>query len=280
MMLVVGAPMTATIAAGALHAFMDRAMASRLGSGSISALAYAEKLNNVFCTVFLIPLTLVALPYLSAAVGRSEFVEVFLTNVRVALLLFIPVAVFAGALSLPLVDIALRRGSFGQHDASRVSAAFAAYMIGIPFYAVAGLTGRAFVATGKTWILAVAAPFALLVKFGLNTLFLPRFDIAGAALATSCGYVIFSVITLLLLLKRTELRSLSRELRSFLVMIVAAVAGWLVMRPVAAHYTASLTLFRRAAIVSVAAMIFGIVYCALVGSHALLVRRFANVKKR
>lgn len=278
-MLLVGAPMTATIAAGVLHAFIDRAMVSRLGSGSISTLAYAEKLNNVFSAVLLIPLTVVALPYLSAAVGRPELVQVFLTNVRVALLLFIPVAVFAGALALPLVDVTLRRGSFGQYEASRVSAAFAAYMIGIPFYAVAGLVGRAFIASGRTWILAMAAPFALLVKFGLNTIFLPRFGVAGAALATSCVYVIFSFVTLLLFLKRAELHKLGREARPVVVMIAASAAGWLAVRPVAAQYAASPPLFRRAAIVAVAAAAFGAVYCALVGLHAYVQRRFTNVER-
>ena len=279
MMLVVGAPMTVTIAAGALHAFIDRATVSRLALGSISVLAYAEKLNNVFVAVFLVPLTLVALPHLAAAVDRSEFVEVFLTNVRVAMLVFVPVAVCAGALSLPLVDIALRRGSFSQHDATRVSAAFAAYMLGIPFYAVAVLTGRAFVASGKTWILAVVAPFALLLKFGLNSLLLPRFDIVGAPLATSFGYVIFSGVTLALLLKRAELRKLSRELRWCLVVVASAASGWMLMRPVAANYVPSFTFFRRAAIVGVAGMTFTAVYCALVSSYGYLLRRFARSER-
>jgi putative peptidoglycan lipid II flippase len=278
MMIVIGAPMTVTIAAGTLHTFLDRAMTSRLGSGSISALAYAEKLNNVLCTVFLLPLTFVALPYLSAAGERSELVEVFLTNVRAALLLFIPVAVFAGAVSLPLVDVALRRGSFGPHDALRVSSAFGAYMIGIPFYAVAGLTGRAFVATGKTWILALLAPVALLVKYLLNTLLLPRFDVAGAAMATSGVYVIFSIVTLLLLLKWQELRGLRRDIPSFLVMGVASVAGWLAVRPLTTRYDISLTFFRRAAVVGAAAMIFAFVYGALVGSHAFLARRWMSIE--
>ncbi|MBV8546757.1 MAG: hypothetical protein JO088_18610, partial [Acidobacteria bacterium] len=78
LMVVVGAPMTVTIATGSLHAFIDRAMSSRLGAGSISTLAYAEKLNNVICMVFLVPITFVALPYLSAAVGRPDFVKVYL----------------------------------------------------------------------------------------------------------------------------------------------------------------------------------------------------------
>jgi putative peptidoglycan lipid II flippase len=270
MMIVVGAPMTVTIATGALHAFIDRAMSSRLGPGSVSTLAYAEKLNNVICLVFLVPLTFVALPYLSAAVARPEFVKVYLANVRAALLVFIPAAVFAGGLSVPLVDIALRRGGFGPHDVARVAAAFSAYMVGLPLYAVAGLTGRAFVAAGKTWFLAVAAPAALLLKFGLNLLLMKRYDVAGAALATSIGYIVFSLVTLAALLSAAELRSLARELPHIAAGIVAAVVALFAARIPMAAYATSLSLLQRVLIAGAAAAAFAAVYGGLVGGYYYL----------
>lgn len=266
-MLVVGAPMTVTIAAGALHSFLDRAMSSRLGPGSISTLAYAEKLNNVICTVFLLPLTFVALPYLSAAVRRQDFVRVYVANVRAALLLFIPAAVFAGGLAVPLVDVALRRGDFGPNDVIRVAAAFAAYMIGVPLYAVANLTGRAFVASGRTWILAVLGPIALGLKFVLNTVLMARYGVTGAALATSIGYTIFSVITLVALLSAKELRAFTTEIPAMLVAGAAAGAALFAARLPISAYSPAFSLMRRGAIVTEAAVAFAAVYAVVVGGY-------------
>jgi len=270
LMVVVSAPMTVTVASGSLHAFIDRAMSSRLGAGSISTLAYAEKLNNVICVVFLVPITFVALPYLSAAVERPEFIKVYLTNVRAALLLFIPAAVFAGSLSVPLVDVALRRGGFSPHDVARVAAAFSAYMIGLPFFAVAGLTGRAFVASGKTWFLALAAPAALLLKFGLNVLLMKHYDVTGAALATSIGYIVFSVVTFVALLTLRELRSLGRELPHVLFGTAVAVAAYFVARLPMAAYAMPLSLMKRILIVGESAAAFAAVYGGLVGGYYYL----------
>ena len=273
LMVVIGLPMTVTIATGSLHAFIDRAMSSRLGPGSISTLAYAEKLNNVICLVFLVPITFVALPYLSEAVARPEFVKVYLANVRAALLVFIPAAVFAGGLSVPLVDVALRRGGFNPHDVARVAAAFSGYMVGLPFFAVAGLTGRAFVAAGKTWFLALAAPAALVLKFGLNVVLMKRYDVAGAALATSAGYIVFSLVTLAALLSVQELRSLGREMPHLIFGTAAAVAAYFVARLPMAAYAMPLSLVRRIVIVSGSAAAFAAVYGVLVGGYYYLMLR-------
>jgi putative peptidoglycan lipid II flippase len=269
---VIGAPMTVTIAAGSLYAFIDRGMASRLGSGSIATLAYGEKLNSVLVAVFLIPLTLVALPSLSATVSRSEFLDIYVANLRTALLVFIPLAVLAGAMSIQLVDTGFRRGSFGPQDVTRVAGVFSAYMVGIPFYAVAGLTGRAFVATGRTWILAVLSPAALLTKWLLNLWLMPRYDVAGAALATSVGYIVFACVTFVLILERSELRRVLRELPFVGTQLVGAAAGWGASRPLIASYASSLSLAQRAAVLTEAAVLFAAVYCAVIGAHMLFFR--------
>lgn len=261
----VGAPMTVTIAAGSLHAFIDRSMVSHLAEGSISILTYAERLNNVLCSVFLIPLTFVALPYLSSAAHRSDFLTVYRSNIRAALLVFIPIAVFAGGLSFELVDVALRRGSFAQEDAAQVGAVFSAYMIGIPFYAVAALTGRAFVASGRTWILAALAPLALLLKLFLNTWLIASHGISGAALSTSIGYIALSLITALALVSGSGLRSVAREIPTALMAAVMAAVAFLAADYVRAQYSTALSFVDRAVIVVKAGTVFALVYSVGVG---------------
>jgi putative peptidoglycan lipid II flippase len=272
MLVAVGAPMTVTIAAGSLHAFIDRSMVSHLAAGSISILTYAERLNNVLCSVFLIPLTFVALPYLSSATERTDFLRVYRSNIRAALVVFNPIAVFAGGLSFELVDVALRRGSFSQADAARVGTVFSAYMIGIPFYAAAALTGRAFVASGKTWILAVLAPLALLLKLFLNTWLIGRYDIAGAALSTSIGYIVLSIVTLLALVSGKGLRTMAREVPTALTAILAASVAFVAADQIRAHYTVSATLLSRAVVVIESALVFALVYGAGIALALALAR--------
>lgn len=272
-LLVVGTPMTVTIAAGTLHSFIDRSMLSQLGVGNISILTYAERLNGILCTVFLIPITFVALPHFSSSANRPEFGTVYFANVRAALLLFIPVAVFAGGLSFELVDVSLRRGSFAEADVTRVGAAFSAYMIGIPFYAVATLTGRAFIALGKTWILAILAPLALLLKLLLNTLLIGRYDVTGAALSTSLGYIVFSFVTLMLLVHGAGLRGLTREIPTVAVAWAAAAAAFLVADYALTQYSPDTSVLTRAAIVGEAAILFSMIYGGILVMYFFARRR-------
>jgi putative peptidoglycan lipid II flippase len=267
MLLAVGVPMAVTIAAGSLHALIDRSMVSHLGPGSISSLTYAERLNNVLCAVFLIPITFVALPHLSLAAQGREFGAVYLANLRATLLLFIPLAVVAGGFSFELVDVALRRGSFTEEDVAHVGAAFSAYMIGIPFYAVAALTGRAFVALRRTWMLAALAPLALILKVILNAWLIARYNVTGAALSTSFGYAVFSSATLVALVYVARFRGVAREIPTVLIALLAAATAFLVSDYVAPQYSTALSLGRRTVIVAQAATVFTLVYSAIVALY-------------
>src|SRR6266487_1692564 len=116
--------------------FVDRAMASSLGPGSIASLSYADKVVKIPETVIMGALPVVLFPYLSQSALVGDFrdlgtVSTFGLNLMVIAL--VPVSVFCVTLSGPLVEILFQRGSFDQAATQLTAGALSGYALGLTF---------------------------------------------------------------------------------------------------------------------------------------------------
>ena len=207
----IGVPMIIAISLSGLIPMIDRVFASNLGQGQISALSYAEKLSASINAVLLAPFVTVMLPYLSDVKNSDDFYRMFFYLLRTSFFIFIPIAVFTGVFAVPIVDILFRRGAFTANDSAMVGNALRYIMVGLVSLVATNIIGRAFVVKGNTWILACLSPVALGLKFLLNLLLVPRMGLAGITAATSLGHIVFSIITTLLLLGRSNFVWFRRE---------------------------------------------------------------------
>lgn len=173
-----------------LALFADTLIASFLPAGALSALYYADRINQLPIGVVGIAVGVVLLPEMSKRLASGDdkgAVDAQSRAIQLALLLAIPS--FAAALTVPdlIMQALFERGAFTAGDAQAAGATLAAYAIGLlPFVLVRSFTAP-FFARGDTATPVMAALFAAAVNIALKFALMHHFAQVGLALATSAG---------------------------------------------------------------------------------------------
>ena len=173
-----------------LALFADTLIASYLPTGALSALYYADRINQLPIGVVGIAVGTVLLPEMSRRLAAGDdkgAASAQARGIQLALLLTIPCAV--GAIVIP--DLIMRalfaRGAFTVADAAAAGATLAAYSIGLlPFVLLRSFTAP-FYARGDTATPVKAALLAAFINILLKVLLMGHLAQVGLALATSVG---------------------------------------------------------------------------------------------
>jgi putative peptidoglycan lipid II flippase len=222
--------------------FADTIIATFLPAGALSALYYADRLNQLPIGVIGIAIGTVLLPEMSRRISAGDNAGALEQQRRAfdyTLLFAVPFV--AAFLAVP--DVITRamfaRGAFTKGDAAAAGATLAAYAIGlIPFVLIRSAVAT-FYARKNTATPVKASLTGLAVNMGLKLLLMGSLAQVGLALATACG----AWVNLLLVLGfavRAGYLEFSPVLRQSLMrfaMIGVALAAvlWFVAKIAAAH---------------------------------------------
>jgi putative peptidoglycan lipid II flippase len=173
-----------------LALFADTLIASFLPAGALSALYYADRINQLPIGVVGIAVGTVLLPEMSrrlAAGDESGAASAQARGIQLALLLTVPCA--AAAITVP--DLIMRalfaRGAFTAQDAAAAGATLAAYSVGLlPFVLLRSFTAP-FYARRDTATPVKAALLAAAINVALKFVLMGPLAQVGLALATSAG---------------------------------------------------------------------------------------------
>src|SRR5436309_1548187 len=225
-----------------LALFADTIIATFLPAGALSALYYADRLNQLPIGVIGIALGTVLLPGMSRRLTSGDHAGAMASQRRAfdfTLLFSVPFV--AAFLTIP--DVIMRamfaRGAFSKADAAAAGATLAAYAVGlIPFVlirsAVATFYARKDTATPvKAALIGVAANVALKVAL------VGSFAQVGLALATAIGAWINLLLVIAFAVRAGHLHldsALGRSLARFVAAgFLLGLALWLAMRLSAIH---------------------------------------------
>jgi putative peptidoglycan lipid II flippase len=173
-----------------LALFADTLIASFLPTGALSALYYADRINQLPIGVVGIAVGTVLLPEMSRRLAAGDTRGAALAQARgIQLALLMTVPSVAGAIAIP--DLIMRalfaRGAFTAADAAAAGATLAAYAIGLlPFVMMRSFTAP-FYARGDTLTPVKAALLAAAVNIALKVVLMGPLAQVGLALATSAG---------------------------------------------------------------------------------------------
>ena len=189
-----GALGPAIIGAGGvqLALFADTVIASYLPTGALSALYYADRINQLPIGVVGIAVGTVLLPEMSRRLAAGDERGAALAQARgiqLALLLTLPCA--AGAIAIPdlIMQALFARGAFTMQDASAAGMTLAAYSIGLISFVLLRSFTAPFYARGDTATPVIAALIAMAVNIALKIAlgYFGSFAQVGLAFATSIG---------------------------------------------------------------------------------------------
>jgi len=255
--------------------FADTIIATFLPAGALSALYYADRLNQLPIGVIGIAIGTVLLPEMSRRLTSGDHAGAMASQRRAfdfTLLFSVPFV--AAFLTIP--DVIMRamfaRGAFSKADAAAAGATLAAYAVGlVPFVLIRSAVAT-FYARKDTATPVKAALTGVAVNVALKIALVGALAQVGLALATAVGAWINLLLVLAFAARAGYLeldRALMRSLARFVVSgIILGAALWFTAR-FAAVYLAQMTTFRDETalllLAAVGAFVYGLTVLLLFG---------------
>jgi putative peptidoglycan lipid II flippase len=191
--------------------FVDQSMAATLPPGSVSMLAYGNRIVNVLMALGATTISTAVLPHFSRLIARQDWATLKRT-LRVygwgLLVLSLVVTAALVGLSRTVIEFLLQRGAFSRADTIVVSRVQAASALQIPFYLANVLAVRLIIALKVNRILIWCAIQNFIINIVFDYALMKWAGVAGIALATSVVYLTNLVIVALV--ARSELRKAIR----------------------------------------------------------------------
>jgi putative peptidoglycan lipid II flippase len=170
--------------------FADTIIASFLAAGAVSALYYADRLNQLPIGVIGIAVGTVLLPEMASRIATGDEAGARRAQDRAiefTLLLSVP-CVAAFVVVPDLIMLALfSRGAFTAADAAASGATLAAYAIGLLPFVLLRAVSSSFLARGDTATPVKALMVSVVINVALKILLMDRYAQVGLAFATSIG---------------------------------------------------------------------------------------------
>ena len=202
------APVLIGVAVNQINTIVDRTIASTLVEGSISALNYANKLNQFVMGMFIVSISSVVYPMLSKLStenNKVKFNQSIIKAINIVILLVIPISVGAIILSTPIVKVLFQRGEFDARATYMTSVALVFYSIGMIGFGLRDILSKVFYSLQDTRTPMINGAIAMGLNIILNILFVKftNMQLAGLALATSTAALV--TVTMLFISLRIKI---------------------------------------------------------------------------
>jgi putative peptidoglycan lipid II flippase len=259
--------------------FADTIIASFLSAGALSALYYADRLNQLPIGVIGIAIGTVLLPEMASRIAAGDEAGARHAQSRaieLTLLLSIPCIVAFLLIPELIMRALFMRGAFTAGNATAAGRTLAAYALGLlPFVLIRSVTAT-FLARGDTATPVKASLTAVAVNFACKIALMGSLAQVGLALATSIGAWLNLVLVMWFAARQGHL-AFDPALRSAVVRLAAAglalaLVLWLAAGPVAALFASRVALRDESTLALLAvigAVVYGGIVLALFGKEWL-----------
>jgi putative peptidoglycan lipid II flippase len=182
------------------HLIVEKVIGSFLPPGSISALGYASRINNMIGGVFLGSITTALLPSLAATLKQDavKAKQALMTALNFASIVSLFVGAGCIALSIPLVRLFFERGSFDQEATLLTGLVLAFYCIYILFYGHYRVITTYFYAAFKARMVVYLAICLMVFTLALDLVLVQFLQARGLALAHSVGMALTTALAYVL----------------------------------------------------------------------------------
>jgi putative peptidoglycan lipid II flippase len=259
-------PATLGSAGTQIALFADTIIASFLAAGAVSALYYADRLNQLPIGVIGIAVGTVLLPEMASRIAVGDEAGARAAQDRaIELTLLLAVPCLIAFIVVPdLIMLALfSRGAFTAADASAAASTLAAYSIGLLPFVLLRAVSSTFLARGDTATPVKALLVSVVINVALKIMLMGPYAQVGLAFATSVGvWVNFVLLTWFAM--RAGFMSFDTRLKnSVMKLAVAAIAlaaALALAAPPVIRICASFAGLRHVAALLALAVLGGLVY--------------------
>ncbi len=203
--IILALPLLLSGSLGIINGIVDKAFASSLDSGSISALRYAQTIRAMISSLIIGSLMTTVFTELSETSVNKDKValENRLKKTSNDLLNFmVPLTFWMIIMARPLIKLLYERGEFTADSTTMVTLAFIGYSMTLIIAPVSNLLMKVFTSHKKTKIPLLITIISIVLNFTFNALLIKRYGILGLTLSTSFVSLV-NLIVLNIIQKRT-----------------------------------------------------------------------------
>lgn len=197
-LLTVLAPALLSVSIENLNVLVSIFFGSRLSEGSISALSYATRLQNLCTGVFLVFTTSLLYPALSrkaaSTIDGRDFQDYLANATKSLILVVVPMAVVLAVFSHEVVEVVFQRGAFRAESTLTTAAILLVLAIAIPFVAVRDLFLRAIYALQLPAYAVAVSLSGLVCNVAMSYLLVDVFGTTGLAVALLASSLVSCLI--------------------------------------------------------------------------------------
>jgi len=276
-------PVMVGLAITQINIIVDRAIASTLIDGSISALYYSNRLVQFPLGAFGIAISIAIFPTLAKQTAKNniiEFKKSLLFGLKILIFITVPSAIGLIVLRGSVIRLIYQHGIFSKSATNMTTSALLYYSIGLFAYACVRLITMSFYALKDTKTPVKIGIYIVFVNIALDLILVRYLAHSGLALATS----VVAILNMIILLKVLQNKIGDLELKShalFLLKIVISSVFLGVVCVLVNNYLGSLLDLNNKynQILQVSASIFsgGMVY--LISGYILGLKEVRNIKQ-
>lgn len=200
-------PLMIGISLSHINILIDKAFASKVAEGAVSALNYAELINLFVLSSVVMPIATVIYPTMSKMIIEDNKIMLGkLVKKSIVIIAVIIVPSTAGILcfSKEIIKLLFERGAFDAQATYLTATAVFFYAMGMLAMGVREVVARVFYSMQNSKTPALNALLGIGLNIGFNIILTPYFGIAGLALATALAANI-TTIMLVYNLKKQEI---------------------------------------------------------------------------
>lgn len=209
-----------------INTIIDKTLASSLVEGSISALTYASRINDLIITVFVMAITTVVFPMLSKAFSQDNGIQVkkiMGQGINIILIITVPATIGILILSEPIVRLFFQRGAFSEIATQMTSGALIFYSIGLVGTSLRIMLNKVFYSFQDTKTPMINGAMAVGLNIVLNLILIRYMAHEGLALATSISATFTTLLLFLDLRKKIGPMGIKRYLICFFKTLLASI---------------------------------------------------------
>lgn len=191
-------PILFSVVINDLNKIVDKALASQVAIGGVSALSYSSRLITFVQTTIIISVSTVAFPVFSKYFAANNLLKLknsIVANIRLIILLIFPAILGIVFYSDEIIELLYGRGAFDDYSRNLTKVALIYYSLGMLGFGLNSIFTRYFYATQKSKIPMIGAVLSGVVNIILNFSFynFTNLGIGGLTLSTSIATTVNSI---------------------------------------------------------------------------------------
>ena len=217
-----------SVALGQVNFFVDTNVASRLTSGSISVLQYANRIYQLPMGILVVSLASVYLPVMSSKKNVHELKESIHDAFAKLFFIMVPSTVFIILFSRQLIDVIYTHGAFNSRSALLTSQVLLLYIIGFPFQSSIVVMNRALYAFKSAKVATLITLVGVVTNVAGDLTLGFKYSVNGLALATTLSAMVSFMVLYLVERKKYSIRISQVKIEFFKILLSSLCSALLI----------------------------------------------------